>query len=81
MLKGVFGKDPAPGPVVRQRRLICQACPHKLVEHVCGECYCVIRWKTGVASEACPLGMWGKVPKTLTPSSVKPRQTDSFSPS
>ena len=45
---------------IRKDRLACcELCP-SLKAGVCTECGCVVKLKTKVASEACPLGKWNK---------------------
>ena len=43
-----------------QRMTICRACP-RFHRGVCGECFCVMRFKTLLADASCPLGRWEAV--------------------
>lgn len=62
-------KDPEVTPeVLAKRQAICAACPHakKFLKKItnlsqCGLCNCIIKWKTRLATEACPDGRWAAV--------------------
>ena len=43
----------------REIRLeMCHSCPSLKQGKLCGECGCVVEWKTKLATEVCPLGKW-----------------------
>ena len=44
-----------------QRRAICATCPHiRAAGLQCGVCLCLIRLKTKLKTEECPIGKWAK---------------------
>ncbi len=58
--------DRAPEVVIAARREVCRTCDRAekrtvagLIQvRLCGECNCLIRDKSNVKSEKCPLGKW-----------------------
>ena len=43
---------------LRNKRMkVCKPCEHRRV-NVCGECGCVLEWKTRVLEEDCPKNKW-----------------------
>lgn len=68
-VKAIVGIDRPPDDVIRARRRLCLDCEHAepLIDAGvivvgrktrCGLCSCVIKSKTAVASETCPVGKW-----------------------
>jgi hypothetical protein len=45
--------------VVEARRDLCNECPQARAGR-CRECGCIIRLKTKLKTEACPIGKWGE---------------------
>ena len=62
LAKAALGIDRAEDFRVEYRRQTCEACPYALhrlgVVDTCSLCKCVIRAKTAIASEHCPVGKW-----------------------
>jgi hypothetical protein len=51
-------------PVIAERRRICKSCEHqKMIFNIrtCGICHCMIRAKTALKSQECPIKKWEKV--------------------
>lgn len=51
-------------PVIAERRKICKSCEHqKMIFNIrtCGICHCMIRAKTALKSQECPIKKWEKV--------------------
>ena len=58
--KSILGFGLACSKTIRERRSVCQGC-HYRNRGNCMECGCIIKHKTRVASESCPVGFWGSV--------------------
>jgi hypothetical protein len=65
LAKAATGIDRADRATIATRRARCQACPEAVPcvgnigkRCVCQQCGCLIRAKTALASEKCPLGKW-----------------------
>jgi hypothetical protein len=42
-----------------ERRDVCNKCElFKKDVGICGECYCIVKLKTALAGEKCPIGKW-----------------------
>ena len=55
--KSVLGVGIACEEVIASRRDACETCSYRKGKR-CGKCGCVIRHKTRVAGESCPMGYW-----------------------
>ncbi len=65
LAKAATGIDRPPEQIIEERRKICRACPHAVpcVANVgkrckCAKCGCLLRAKTAVMEESCPLQKW-----------------------
>ena len=47
----------AKSETVHHRLEICRTCPHKK-GMICGKCGCIIKAKTRLGREKCPIGKW-----------------------
>jgi len=70
LTKAALNIDRAPDDVIEQRRATCRACPfaspctsNPLKFCTCMKCGCVLKAKTKIASESCPVGKWLAVVK------------------
>ncbi len=64
LLTWVLWLCPVDGATSRVRRDLCRDCEYRKrigPMSVCGICHCLIRAKTGLADEACPVGKWSAV--------------------
>ena len=55
----------------RKRMNLCNECPKRSVKVVvrqkieqCTECGCLLKWKTSMPNEECPIGKWNKIEST-----------------
>jgi hypothetical protein len=58
--KAIVNADPVPDDVLAHRRATCEGCNQNTggVLPLCRWCDCVLRAKTKLARESCPLGLW-----------------------
>lgn len=68
LTKAVIGLEQAPLPIIEERRGICRGCEHAKPcpllparKCTCSKCGCVLKAKTTLAGESCPIGKWAAV--------------------
>ena len=65
LAKATLGIDRADDATIETRRNLCRACPEAVpcIKNtakfcMCNKCGCLLKAKTVIASEKCPLGKW-----------------------